>query len=84
MARYRKRPQPVEAVRWDGSPRARRQLRAAGFELGNVPSGLLFVVRADRSCVPVVEGDWVLRAEDGGISTVADDVFGKLYEPEPT
>jgi hypothetical protein len=68
--RYRKKPVEVEAVQYlaDGSADAQIRDWAGG-------------ISPDEPGIVLAPGEWLLREEDGILSTLKDDTFHATYEP---
>jgi hypothetical protein len=89
MAKYRKRPVVIEAVRWTGSeveggapPWLAEAVNRDPHEVGSV------FRRGDQVDIQTLEGrmtaqpgDWIVRGIKGEFYPVKDEIFRATYEP---
>lgn len=89
MARFRKRPVVVEAVRWEGNNISEvldfrntgpEPLWGDDFKINQIDAQVLIVtlegvMAADR-------GDWIIRGIKGEFYPCKPDIFEATYEPE--
>lgn len=88
--RFRRRAADVEAIRFDASAQGLEALKAfCGDSLGwvlRMPSGGAEAELCDRVGDDMVvrhvavEGDWIVRDDDGSIHPCSPKVFERLYE----
>lgn len=83
MARYRKKPVEIEAVRWTGENVDEVKAFLAGHDtVGQVAARLPIAVwNPGRYRVDVPVGHWIVRNSVGGLSSCSPAVFAETYEP---
>lgn len=82
MARYRKRPVVIDAVRWDG--RSGTIFPLAPFENATKPpvvntDGTLDITTLEGVMTAEV-GDWIIKGVSGEIYPCKNDIFEATYE----
>lgn len=82
-SRFRRKPVIVEAMRWDGSIKSGRAIRAwAGsvdiVHFHETPPDLF--VMTDEGTRRVAPGDWVIRDSDGEFARCRAHDFARTYE----
>lgn len=86
MARYRKKPVVIEAIRWDGNLATVQPLligsacEAVSQDLG---SPALFITTLEGEMRADV-GDWIIRGVKGELYPCKPDIFAATYESEET
>lgn len=86
MARFRKRPETVEAVKWLGDSDSLRRIHeikaGLGIDIEEMDESKLKLIERgfswDRHQV-VNQGDWVV-ADAGGVYAISEEVFSRIYE----
>jgi hypothetical protein len=86
MTRYVKRPETIEAWRFDGTPTYGGPMRLNGMPwaaTGEVTylGGRAFV-GTPTGTVHATAGDWIVRDQRGDLSVMDDDTFTKTFTPE--
>lgn len=84
MARYVHRPNPVDAVRWDGDLNAVRALISAEDEAHrDTNSGALWVTQnrlGQREVFPVAMNHWLVRDDTGRLLGMSPRQFETSYD----
>jgi hypothetical protein len=83
MAKYRKKPVEIEAVRWDGT----NVDELCGFALGaaslrrNLGDQRRLVIETLEGIMTAMPGDWIIRGIKGEFYPCKPDIFAASYEP---
>ena len=79
MAKFRKKPIVIEAMRWDGSNQSAAQIMHwCGRKLEN-GNGLMIIDTLEGDMRANV-GDWIIRGIQGEIYPCKPDIFEETYE----
>ena len=79
MAKFRKKPVVIEAMRWDGSNKSAAQIMHwCGRKLEN-GNGLMIINTLEGDMRANV-GDWIIRGIQGEIYPCKPDIFEETYE----
>ena len=79
MARYKSKPEIVNATQWfKWGDHPRETSDPAGGPIGDNTPGVM----CGRNFVQLRPGDWIVTANGKGIRVYSDADFKKLYEPD--
>ncbi len=82
MAKYRKKPVVIEAVRWKGHGDAHNENKILSFTdfKAYIVTGRL-TIRTLEGEIPAEPGDWIVKDADGECYPVKPRIFNATYEP---
>lgn len=85
MARYRRKLEEVEAVRWDGTAKARDDAQKLGIIAdtdGRLPlaASVLYIGTANRDGQANL-GDWIVKGPGDMLAVYSPEDFAALFEP---
>jgi hypothetical protein len=85
MAKFRKKPVVIDAVRWMSDMASWEELKILVSESGTI---LLWNVPSQTLIIPTLEGemaanngDWIIKGIKGELYPCKPDIFDKTYEP---
>jgi len=82
MAKYRKKPRVVEAVRWNESVVAFELVVSwAGDKYAFKMSGEGLLIRTLEGDMLAGPGDWIIKGVKGELYPCKPDIFAETYEP---
>ena len=79
MARYRKKPVVIDAVRWDGNVRTAESFMDCEFSIDDRTRALFIPTREGE--MRGDQGDWIIRGVAGEFYPCKPDIFDATYEP---
>ena len=83
MAKYRKKPVVVDAIRWDGSDQSQREIViwANGRRvIRGFDTDYYLSIASLKGQMRAAPGDWIIRGE-GEFYACKPDIFEATYEP---
>ena len=88
MAKYRKKPVVIEAIKWDGTLFTLKQLQSMGMETTSYGADYFRVNGISGLVIKTLEGqhiadlgDWIIQGVKGEFYPVKNDIFLLTYEP---
>ncbi|MBO4228040.1 hypothetical protein [Bradyrhizobium neotropicale] len=83
MAKFRKKPVEIEAVRWDGNLTTVEPLLigASTPEVYQDLGETTLMIATLEGMMRADVGDWIIRGVKGELYPCKDDIFAKTYEP---
>lgn len=86
MAKFRKKPVVIEAVRWDGKPPTYDTIQA--MESAELDEQVAICIDDNTLMISTLEGDmtaqvgdWIIKGIKGELYPCKDDIFLATYEP---
>lgn len=83
MAKYRKKPVEVEAIKFNGDALTGNYEDVVKFMQVNAGYSTLnkeILVLTSKSTIPAEDGDYILKDTNGELSICKPDIFEKTYE----
>lgn len=83
MAKYRKKPVVIEAVRWDGNLRSLLVFEGldGSRDFTLVDGGPKLAITTLEGTMTAAIGDWIIRGVKGELYPCRADIFEATYEP---
>lgn len=82
MAKYRKIPENIEAIRFTGFVGNGVQIMPLETVVLGQPRGAVFYIQTQLGREIVNVGDWIITQENGSKYTLSDKLFRSAYEPD--
>jgi hypothetical protein len=82
MAKYRKKPVVIEAVRWEGSTYSWNRIQEMGeikTEPGEMGTHSFYILTLEGK-MKAENGDWIIKGVNGEFYPCKPDIFEKTYE----